>query len=127
MTEITMRLPIELANAIYSFVGKSPTAKIIRQHLEKKNSTCVCDLCKEETEQKYYMSYAGQCDMCYISENPHLDTGLGRDCDTCLHELRMYNWCRIVGPNGGEYCMSCYYQQMQSESDESEEEIQVFE
>lgn len=103
-----MRLPLEIANAIYSFVGKSPTAKIIRQHLEKKE-TCICDLCQEETHAKYYMSYVGQCDMCYVKENP-TDTGLGRDCDVCREELHMYKWCKIVGRNGGEYCIDCYTQ-----------------
>jgi len=109
MTEITMRLPLELANAIYSFVGKSPTAKIIRGHIERKNDMCICDLCKEETNAKYYMP-CGQCDMCYVSENPEKDTGLGRECETCLEELHMYKWCKITGPNGGEYCMDCYQQ-----------------
>lgn len=107
MTEITMRLPIEIANAIYTFVGKSPTAIIIRKHLEKKEA-CICDLCQEETEAKYYMPYDGKCDMCYVKENPNLDTGLGRDCDICSDELHMYKWCKITGSNGGEYCIDCY-------------------
>jgi len=113
MTEITMRLPIEIANAIYSFVGKSPTAKIIRQHL-KKTEACICDLCLEETEAKYFMSYANKCDMCYVRENSEQDTGLGRGCDTCLKELHMYKWCKISGQGGGEYCIECY-QEMEME------------
>jgi hypothetical protein len=109
MTEITMRLPLEIANAIYMFVGKSPTAKIIREHLEKKEA-CICDICQEETDPKYFLPYANKCDMCYVYKNPHLDTGLGRDCDVCRQELHMYKWCKITGLDGGEFCIDCYSQ-----------------
>lgn len=108
MTEITMRLPLELANAIYSFVGKSPTAKIIREHFDLGSGIhCECDLCGEIDDCE-----AGQCEECYIKENPQLDTGLGRGCETCHEELKMYKWCRIYGANGGgEFCLDCYSQQ----------------
>jgi hypothetical protein len=112
MTEITMRLPIELANAIYTFVGRSPVAEIIKAHLEKKEG-CICDLCNEDTDPKHYLAYANKCEMCYISENPHLNTGLGRNCDTCNEELHMYKWAKISGIDGGEYCMDCYNHQME--------------
>jgi hypothetical protein len=109
MTEMTMRLPLELANSIYKFVGKSPTAKIIREHLRKKEA-CICDICNEETESKYFMVYANQCDMCYVNKHPHRNTGLGRECDVCRQELHMYKWCKITGINGGEFCIDCYSQ-----------------
>jgi len=111
MTAITMRLPLELANAIYSFVGKSPTAKIIREHFEL-GKQCECDLCGDFEDTKYYIKEVNQCEMCYIKENPQLDTGLGRGCDVCHQELHMYKWCRIYGANGvGEFCLDCYSQQ----------------
>lgn len=113
MTTITMRLPIELANAIYSFVGKSPVATIIKDHFEKGGRQCECDLCGDFEDEKYYMDEARQCEMCYVKENPHLDTGLGRNCDVCQQELRMYKWVRIYGDTGGEFCMDCYERQHQ--------------
>jgi hypothetical protein len=115
MTEITMRLPLELANSIYKFVGKSPTAKIIREHLEKKNEPCECDMCGVEISinqnSLFLNAKFGQCEVCYVQENPHFDTMIGRVCEICNVELRLYNWCKIYGASGGgEYCLECYIQ-----------------
>ena len=117
METITMRLPLELANAIYSFVGKSPTAQIIRKHFDMGigGFHCECDLCGDIDDAKYFVKEAGQCEMCYIKENPNLETGLGRHCDICRGELKMYKWCRIYGDSGGEFCLDCYSHQYQAE------------
>jgi hypothetical protein len=116
MTDIVKRLPVELSNLIYSFVGKHPVAEIIEEHFDEEEEM-VCNRCDHEKlmTTKDYIQYDGMCERCYILENPQLDTGIGRNCDTCNHELRMYRWCKVYGNSGGEYCTDCFNQQEEEE------------
>lgn len=111
MTELIARLPIELANMCYSYMGKHPLAEIVKDYWDwKLNETeyIMCEDCNGEIEENGSYNYNGKCECCYIRANPQLDTRNGRFCDYCGDELRMYNWCKIYGNNGGEYCMDCY-------------------
>ena len=118
MTDIVKRLPVELSNLIYSFVGKHPVAEIIEEHFEEdEEEEMICSCCNVEVGdiRRVYYQYDRRCERCYILENPQLDTGIGRNCDTCNHELRMYRWCKVYGNSGGEYCTDCFNQQEEEE------------
>ena len=66
-------------------------------------------LCYEcEAEEIKTDEYSGMCEECYCYKNPHLDTGIGRNCCECANELRMYKWLKIYGDEPKEYCFDCW-------------------
>lgn len=73
--------------------------------MNQQEQTCI--ECDGEVD-KYFEAYGCRCEYCYIKANPHINIGIGRNCDICNNELQKYRWCKIYGTNGGEYCKECF-------------------
>ena len=132
MTDICEKLPIELANIVYSFLGEHPVAKLVREDDENQNEFCCnCDLYlaeKDEEKKHFYKnkyicskSKKGLCEYCY-GENE-----LGVEVHTCVDcGNKSFEWTdKFINTEDGLYCrMGCYsdYLERMEEEEEGEEE-----
>jgi hypothetical protein len=95
MTEIAKRLPFELANAIYSFVGIHPVAQLIKNHFEREDEEA-CTKCR--MYEKYDDGY---CEYCYAEV-------LGTVVYTCAECYdKTFTYGRHNNTDGGLYCDGC--------------------
>jgi hypothetical protein len=105
--EISQRLPNELSNLIYSYMGTSPSAKLIADfHQHGVNTISFCEGCHEYDDSKYFIREVGRCEDC-CKKDPTFHTGLGRLCDMCNEELHICKWTRLYGSDAGTYCIDC--------------------
>lgn len=110
MTELLERLPFELANIVYSYVGEHPTATILKEYMDEQfedaHEFCVeCDM-----YLSVYMSnpdmyvkdnWEGCCEYCYAEK-------LGTEvytCDDCGEKCFEYG--RFNNTENGLYCGAC--------------------
>ena len=108
MTEIVERLPLELANIIYMFVGKHPVAQLIEDKLIEDKEKSYCNECGMYVAGE---CYEGVCEYCYAEQ-------LGvivYKCDDCSEKCFEYG--RFENTDDGLFCGACYmgYLEMQEE------------
>jgi hypothetical protein len=111
MTEIINRLPNELANIIYSYVGMHPVAKIIdaklNEDFEEFCIKCKIYLAGEEEKFEYWgrdwNCYDGKCEYCYAEE-------FGTEIFTCVECCEKSFECgtNYTNTENGLYCTNCY-------------------
>lgn len=121
MNDLLGKLPFELANHCYSFIGTHPNALRIKTYFEEFNQyledldNC-CNNCL--TTITYYPNteitakFKGLCESCYMSRFyaslEYKDLKLGRCCSVCNDELSLYNWISVKNENNEftYYCTS---------------------
>jgi hypothetical protein len=108
MTDFIGKLPFELSNIIYSFVGEHPTAVIMKEYMEEQFVSEFCVECEMyvseytnniETTCKDYWN--GKCEYCYSEE-------LGQyvyTCDECCEKTFQYG--RFNNTENGLFCNVC--------------------
>jgi hypothetical protein len=120
MTEIVERLPFELANIIYSYVGMHPVAQLIQDKLDEDMISEMCIECRMyvagnetrfEAIGRDWNCYDGKCEYCYAE-------ALGDDvytCDDCGEKT--YTYGRFENTDDGLFCGACYsgWLEMQNE------------
>lgn len=114
MTEITERLPIELANMIYSYLGVSPTAKIIEEHFEDKDEKLFCNECGMHGAEE---DYDGMCEYCYAE----LGGVFVYKCDDCSAKGFEYGG-YFENTDAGLFCNACFQGWLEMQNEEDEEE-----
>jgi hypothetical protein len=120
MTEITERLPFELANIIYSYVGTHPVAQLIE---DKMNEEMISEFCTEcdlylAGEAKYadfgrdWNCYDGMCEYCYGEEH-------GIDVYTCVEcGTKTFKYGEHENTEEGMFCEECYKSKMENEEED---------
>jgi hypothetical protein len=115
MSSIVENLPFELANIVYSYLGKHPIAKIIEE-AEELATTEFCNNCSvylADKDANGFLKYdGGLCEYCHAEE-------LGVDVFSCYEcNEKTYDWLTFRNCEKGLYCPSCYDN---LEDDEAEE------
>jgi hypothetical protein len=112
MTEIAERLPIELANMIYSYLGVHPVAQIIEDKINEEMISEFCVECRmylagEDTRLENtwigrdWNCYDGKCEYCYAEE-------LGEEVYTCAECCdKTYTYGKHNNTGGGLFCDGC--------------------
>jgi hypothetical protein len=124
MTAICEKLPIELANIVYSYLGEHPVATIIRECDENQNE--FCDWCEQYTavkdtfQRNIYVCHKtkkGFCEYCY----GHLY--LGVEHHTCVEcGEKSYEWTDFNNTEeDGLFCGDCYQDYLDNQEEEIEE------
>jgi hypothetical protein len=108
MTELINRLPVELANMIYSYVGMHPVAQLIEDKLIADKEKTICKECYCFGAEE---DYDGMCEYCYAEE---LGVIVYR-CEDCSEKCFEYG--RFENTDDGLFCEACYmgYLEMQEE------------
>lgn len=111
MSDICEKLPFEIANIIYSYLGEHPIAKLLKEVEENNNEFC-CDCGhytaeKDVFERNIYIcnnTKLGLCEYCY-GENQ-----LGIEVFTCVECVeKTYEWTNFNNTEeDGLFCGSCY-------------------
>jgi hypothetical protein len=108
MSAICEKLPFELANIVYSYLGEHPVAKLIREEDEKpKNEFCdKCSLYVADKDKNgkcvYIVVDEGYCEYCYSEE-------LGIDVYTCNECCcKTFDWTDFNNTEEGLFCNNCY-------------------
>jgi hypothetical protein len=112
-------LPLEINNIMYSYLGKSKTAVIIKEYFESMNvpNIVVCDKCLSEVEPNVYGGINGYeclCEYCYAKV-------LGLKvfyCDNC-NDLA-YDWLDYENTEHARYCKTCYDFRLGDENDDED-------
>jgi hypothetical protein len=124
MTEITERLPFELANIIYSYVGTHPVAKLIEDKLNEEMISEFCVECRMyvagnqsrfEAIGRDWNCYDGKCEYCYAES-------LGTEvytCDDCGEKC--YKYGVFENTDDGLFCGACYSGWLEMQNEEEEE------
>jgi hypothetical protein len=123
MTTICDKLPFELANIIYSYLGEHPVAKLVREEEENNNEFC-CE-CEQYVAEKdnfnrnIYIcnnTKLGMCEYCYG------ETQLGVEVHTCVDcGEKTYEWTKFNNTEeDGLFCGSCYETYLEREEEEEE-------
>lgn len=124
MTEIIDKLPNELANIVYSYVGKSDTAKMIQKYLlwkEVEETSCYCFHCGNDFDIKLDTIYEEAnghviCEYCYAEE-------LGEDVYTCCKcNDKTYTFGKFNNTEEDRLFCNCCYEFYLEELEESESE-----
>jgi hypothetical protein len=123
MTEIATKLPIELANNVYSFLGEHPVAKLIREDDENQNEFCCeCEVYvadKDRFERNIYIcskTNKGLCEYCHAEE-------LGievHSCDNC--SCKTFEYLEYNNTEVGLFCNDCLAEQQAEEEDAENDE-----
>ena len=85
---------------------------IYKKEMGKNNCIeCKCKLNTDENENIYKSvredGYDGMCVHCFIEKHQNLNMTIGRFCNECGDELRMYKWVAVYGIKHKEYCLDC--------------------
>jgi hypothetical protein len=118
MTEIINRLPVELANMIYSYVGMHPVAQLIEDYLkEDADEMEWCEECGlvHFSNRSVNEMYDGLCEYCYAER-------LGvivYKCDDCTQKC--YEYGRFENTEEGLFCEACYMGYLERQEDDAEE------
>jgi hypothetical protein len=75
------------------------------------------DECVECGNYEFFIEYGNLCELCYIKQNPQLDTSIGINCNKCNIQLRKYHFVRIYGNEPRDLCMECYDEEQEQEED----------
>lgn len=111
--EMINSLPFELANIIYSFVGKNPVAELVDNHFEELRNDFdydigLCEYCGHYDAEHYELSNREgrtlkMCEYCYAEE-------LGTDVYTCEDcGEKTYEYGRHINTINGLYCSGCMH------------------
>ena len=101
MTEIAKRLPFELTNFIYTFVGIHPVAQLIKDHFEEDEED-LCDNCGKYEKLTHCDNEDGYCEYCYA------EYVFGTDIYTCAEcGDKTFTYGRHNNTEGGLYCDGC--------------------
>jgi len=129
MTEICEKLPFEIANIVYSYLGEHPVAKLIKENEETlRNQNEFCDDCNLYTAKKndfwkniYICSKTkeGLCEFCY-GENE-----LGIEVFSCVEcGEKTYEWTDFNNTEeDGLFCRNCYDEYFLERLEEEEVEL----
>ena len=110
MADIVDKLPTELANIVYSYLGKSDTAVIMEKYFfwkEVEKISCYCCSCNNDIDSKLdvYDEANGHilCEYCYAEE-------LGEDVYTCCKcNKKTYTFGDFNNTEeDGLFCNYCY-------------------
>lgn len=116
MTELLNRLPIELNNLVFSFVGKHPVAKLLEEHWEANDTEILCRYCDlyiAGNHTKYisdYNAYGGRCEYCWCE---YLGCCEVYTCDDCGEKC--YTYGRFTNTETGLFCSSCLPEEEEEE------------
>ena len=103
ITAINNILPMEIANIIYSYLGESPTAKLITEYNEylEEFASEAGQLCNSCDKYKKGHEYGGKCEYCYAEI-------LGEvvySCDDC--NVKCFEYGRHTNTLNGLFCRGC--------------------
>lgn len=124
MSAIVENLPFELANIVYSYIGKHPVAELVEEYnLIPDNEFCVnCELYVAEKDRKNKCIYIdddnyGLCEYCYGEDKLGVDVFTCVDCGSKTYEWTDFN----NTEEDGLFCNCCYEFYLERLEEEEEE------